>query len=149
MFSLNSATSTHFLQKQWEKDKHGKLWHLAKGCNLELSVCLYYFYNKWHLHSSLAFLYAHSFDSSIPGLQQSSNKQNNRYKSTQRWNQVDLKVNLTPPAGCLNHLSCSGHNLLSPVLGPFSFPSKNPTDKKNSSLMQMGKKLPWGIRVKD
>lgn len=84
MFSLNSATFTHFLQKQWEKDKHGKLWHLAKGCNLELSVCLYYIYNKWHLHSSLAFLYAHSFDSSIPGLQQSSNKQNNRYKSTQR-----------------------------------------------------------------
>lgn len=81
MFPLNSATFTHFLQKQWEKDKHGKLWPLAKGYNLELSVCLY-IYNKWHLHSSPAFLYAHSSDSPIPGLQQSSNKQN--HKSNQR-----------------------------------------------------------------
>lgn len=78
MFSLNSATSTHFLQEQWEKHKHGKLWHLEKGYDLGL------IYHKWHLRSSLTFLYAHTSDSSITGFQQSSNKQNNKQKSNQR-----------------------------------------------------------------
>lgn len=44
-----------------------------------------------------------------------SRAQTNKITS-KRLNQVGLDVNLTPPAGCLNHLSFSGH-FLSPVFG--------------------------------
>lgn len=132
MFSLNSATFTHFLQKQWGKDKHGKLWHVAKGYNMELIFSFSIFTSKWHLHSSLTVLHVHPFQ-----LEVCSRAQTNKITS-KRLNQVDLDVNLTPPASTT---SAALGISLALCLEPFSFPSKNSTDKKHSSHVQMGKKL--------